>query len=66
MFPAAENDGYIKKGSYTIQGLVLQEVFLVYTVLFWLLFPSGQSSAEFLLACSRECLDLSHCVVSFN
>ena len=31
-------------------------------ILFWLLFPSGHSSVEFLLACSKECLDLVQCV----
>ena len=62
MFCALENNGYIKKRSYTVQGLDFRKCF-------WCLLCalcSGQSSAEFLLACSAECLDLVHCVVSFN
>lgn len=27
-------------------------------VVFWMLFPTGQAPAEFLLVCSGECLDL--------
>ena len=34
--------------------------------MFWLLFPSGQFSAEFFLACSGECLGLGQSVASFN
>ena len=37
-----------------------------FAAVFWFLFPSGQSFAEFLLACGGECLDLVHYVVSFN
>ena len=59
MFPVPESNGCIKKMSYTVRGLTLQEVLLVYTVstlllcvhsavVFWLLFDSGQTSAEFL------------------
>ena len=51
--PAPENSGYIKKRSYTVLGLVLQEVFQIVhsAVVFWLVLPSSQSSAELLLAC---------------
>ena len=42
------------------------EVFLLYAVSTWLCFPSGQSSSEFLLACSGECLDHVQSVVCFN
>ena len=69
-FHASESNSSIKKWSYTAQGLVLQEVFLVDAVitllLFWLIFSSDQSSSEFLLACSGDCLDLGQNVVSFN
>ena len=56
---------HFKKRTCTVQGLALQEVFQrVYSaVMFWLLFPSGQSSAEFLLVCTEECLDLVQYVV---
>ena len=51
-----------KRGLYTVQCLALQEVSLVYTVHsaieIWLLFPTGRSSTEVLLACSGDCLDL--------
>ena len=33
---------------------------------FWLLFPSGQSSAEYLLAYRGESLDVGQSVVSFS
>ena len=36
----------------------------MYVVCTLLFFPSGQSSSEFLLACSRECLDLVQSLVS--
>ena len=62
MFPITESNAILRRGAYTVHGLVLQEVFLVYamhsTVAFWLLFLIGQSSVEFLLACSGGCLDL--------
>lgn len=41
-------------------------VFYVYSAVFWLLLPLGQSSTEFLLAHSGECSDVGHCVVGFN
>lgn len=35
-------------------------------VMFWLHYPSDQSSAESLLACNEQCLDLCQTVVSFT
>ena len=45
--PPHESNGYIKKRSYTVLGLVLQEVFqsVHSAIVLWLLFPAGQSSA---------------------
>ena len=60
--PAPESNGHIKKGSYTVLGLLLLEVFqqsVCSAVAFLLLLPSGQSSAELLLACSRDVWTLS-------
>ena len=37
MFLAPENNDFVKKRSYTVQGLILQEVFLVYVVCILLL-----------------------------
>ena len=37
MFPSPESNSYIKKRSYTVQGLALQKVFLVYAVCILLL-----------------------------
>ena len=70
-FPAPENVGFIKKRSYTVQDLALHKVLLVYAVytsaaVFWLLFPSCQSSAEFLLAYSGEFLDFVNGMASYN
>jgi len=47
VFPVPESNGYITMMSYTVQGLVFQEVFqsVHSAVVFWLLFPSGQFSA---------------------
>lgn len=63
MFPAPESNGYIMKKSHTALGLTLQKGFLVSAVcilhLFSLLLPSGQSPAEFLLACSGNIRALS-------
>lgn len=52
--PAPKSNVYIKKSLYTVMCLVFQEVFQkVYSaVVFGLLLPLGQSSVEFLLACS--------------
>ena len=63
-----ERDGYIKKRCCTVHGLMLQEVFqrVHSAVVFWLLSSSGQSSADFVLDCSGECLDLVHSVASFK
>ena len=38
MFPALESNGFIKKWSYSVQGLALQEVFLVYAACTLLLY----------------------------
>ena len=70
MFPSPEDNGYVKKRSYTVNSLVLQDFFwcmlcaLCCCVLAAL--SSDQSSTEFLLACGVECLDLVQFVVSFN
>ena len=56
MFLAPKSNGFMKKRSYNVQSLVLEEVSLVhYAAVLWLLYPSAQSSAEFLLACCGEC-----------
>ena len=43
MFPSPEDNGYVKKRSYTVNSLVLQDFFGVccvhFAVVFWLLFP---------------------------
>ena len=53
MFPVPDSNGYIKKRSYTVQGLVLQDVFLVYAactlLLFWLSFPQVSPLQTFFL-----------------
>ena len=63
IFPAPESNGFIKKRSYIPPGPgtpgSVSGVCCVHSAaVFWLLFPSGQSSAEFLLSCSGQCLDL--------
>ena len=62
MFPASESNGFMKKRSDTLQGLMLQKVSQVYGVctllLCTLLYLSGQSFVEFLFACSGGYLDL--------
>ena len=65
---APESNSHIKKRSYTVWDLVLQEVFqsVHHAVVYWLRLCSGQSSEEFLLACYGECLDLVQWVASFN
>ena len=35
-------------------------------VVFWLLYPSGQASAEAVLACNGQCLVLGQIMASFN
>ena len=70
MFPAPESNGFMKKDFYDVQGLALQEVSLACAMcillLFWLLYPSGKSSARFLFAGPGECLDHGQSVASFN
>ena len=71
MFPAFESNGFRKNRSYTVQGLVLQEVSLVCTVciLGWSYeLPVSRVSPlqELLLAWSGECLYRGQSVVSCN
>lgn len=63
MFPASETNGYIKKTLYTVQGLALWEVSLVYAVCtmllgFGLSFPQV-SPMQFLFAALRSVWTLS-------
>ena len=65
-FLPPESNGFMKKRPYTVQGLVLQEVSLVYSVYTLLLcfgcsFPQV-SPLQLLLACSGECLDVGQSV----
>ena len=48
MFSAAETNGFMKKRSYTVQGLALQEVSLVYAVCTLLLCFGCPLSGSFL------------------
>ena len=63
MFPAPESNGFTKKRSYSVQGLCLQGVFSVCCMhsagAFGLLYPSGQTSAKAVLACSGHFLSLA-------
>lgn len=67
VFPDFESNGFIMKRSCTVQGLSLQEVSRVCcghsAAVFWLLFPSSNFSAEFILPCLGECFDLVQNVV---
>jgi len=71
MFPAPESNGFIllNKEEYRPVPDALgsvSDVCCVYSAaVFWLLLPSGQSSAKFLHAYSGECLDLVQSV-AFN
>lgn len=62
MFPVPESNSFMEKKLHSVQGLVLQGVSGVCCIqsaaVFWLFHPSGQLSAEALLACSGQCLDL--------
>ena len=58
MFPAPENNGFMKKLSYTVQSLMLQDVCLLYVLEYSaaVFYGSFLRSVlpEFLLACSEE------------
>lgn len=68
MFPAPESNGFMKKRSYIVQGLVLQEVSLAYAE-GTLLLCFGCSFLRSVLCrvlLALGCLDLGQSVGSFN
>ena len=70
MFPAPESNGFMKKRSYYIQDLELQEMSLVCGICTLLLCLAALSLrlvvCRVLLACTGECLDLVQSLRSFN
>lgn len=77
--PVFENNGFMKKRSGSVlsynvvslpapgtSGSVLKHVLHCSAILFWLLYPSGHSSAEALSACFWQCLVPGLKVVCFN
>ena len=70
MFPVPESNCFMKNRSYNVQSLIQVHVSRACcvhsTVVFWLLYPVGQLSAEVLLACSGQCFDFGQSVVSLK
>ena len=74
MFPSPETNGFMKKRSYNVQGLVLREVSLVNAVCTLLLCNVWSMSQVNPLqcfslpgnTCKGKCLDLGQSVASFN